>query len=472
MNKLLLGLIALMILSCSEKETFTYFGGEIVNPKEDKVYLLFKDAKIDSSSLDENNRFHFKLNEFTEGVYSFSHGNELQYIILENEDSLLLRLNTLEFDESLMFTGQGAVKNNFLIDMWLLQEDEGYLMKKFYNANPEVFVRKMDSIRSMKIDEYEQMVAETDLSPLAKHVTKASIDLPHFTYKERYASEHKYRLGLEELPKVPAGYYEHREKVNINDEQLADLGLYFDYLSVYLDQLTRDRCKSKCGLPGGKLKVYHYSTHRLNLIDSLITLPHLRSSFMERTAIKYFQYDHNEESNRDFIAFYKDLNNGEISPDLNRMHNAVANLRSGNAIPPLKLYDQKGDKHIIDSTWFDKKTVFYLWTSMEKRHARKTLRHVQQLKKAYPEFQFISINLDASHDEWLNSMNEFGLEGDLHMRAPGMRYIIKHFAYLHLDRMVVVNEEGKVIEGFGNIYNTAPLKYSRVHEKLANMKKI
>ena len=36
----------------------------------------------------------------------------------------MLRLNTFDFDESLVYTGKGAKENNFLMDIYLLNEEE------------------------------------------------------------------------------------------------------------------------------------------------------------------------------------------------------------------------------------------------------------------------------------------------------------------------------------------------------------
>lgn len=467
MKKLLLAFVVLLTINCNKTEEITYFGGEIVNPKDDYVYLHFEDEVLDSASLDDQNRFHFKLNHPKEGLYRFFHGREYQYIILENGDSLMLRLNTLEFDESLIFSGLGAEKNNFLLDMWLLEEDENYLMKRLYRAVPEVFLRKADSIRDMKLEEYTKLLDEADLSPLAEHITKATIDYPYYTTKEYYASEHKFWLGLENKPKLPDNFYNHREHIDLNDNSLVHLISYFTYLNAYFDRLTNDKCQGECSI-GGKWSAYHYATHKLNLVDSLITQDKLRSLLFERTAIKYFQYDHDPENNENFITFYRKLTNGQNSSDIDMVYQAINNLRMGANFPVMELYDKQGAKHSLDSAWFDKKTVFYIWNSDQKGHARNTIHHMRKMADKFPEYQFIGINLDPDQQTWLNTMSELGIEGDSQLRAPDMKYIIKRFGYLRLNRMVVVDINGKVIEGFGDIYNLTPLEYHNKTQKLAN----
>ncbi|WP_224490588.1 TlpA family protein disulfide reductase [Robertkochia flava] len=465
MKKFLLVLVGLLMYSCDQADPVTYFGGEIVNPKDDYVYLFYEEVQLDSASLDDQNRFHFSLNNPEEGVYKFFHGREYQYILLEAQDSLMLRLNTMEFDESLIFSGIGSEKNNFMIDMFLLKEDEKNLVDNFYKASPEIFVKKLDSMRAMKVVEYEELLSETDLSPLAKHVTKATIDFPYYTNKEYYTDMHKYWLGLKEKPELPESFYNHRMQVDINDKSLAHLEAYSNYVNAYLDRLTKDNCRGACQI-GGKWSPYHYGTHKLHLVDSLISLGNLRSKLFETTAFKYFQYDHQEETNKKFITLYKKLTSGNSSADIDMVYQAVNNLRKGATFPVLELYDKKGEKHRLDSSWYDQKTVFYTWHSDRKMLAREKIQHMTEMASKYPEFQFIGINLDPDHQTWLNTMNELGVSDKNQLRAPDMEYIVKRFAYLRLNRMVVVDKDGKVIEGFGNIYNFAPIEYNKVASKL------
>src|SRR5690554_6616939 len=84
-----------------------YFVGEIINTKSEWV-LLYKDGElIDSIPLDEKNRFFVKDDSLPVNLYSFQHEPEYQYVYFDQNDSLMLRLNTHDFDGSLVFCGRG-----------------------------------------------------------------------------------------------------------------------------------------------------------------------------------------------------------------------------------------------------------------------------------------------------------------------------------------------------------------------------
>lgn len=108
---LIFTLLCISLLSCNNTQTGcgeAYFGGEIINPNSDYLVLYDNTAPIDTIYLDENNRFSRKVENLNSGLHSFIHGGEYQIMVLEPNDSILLRLNTLDFDESIVYTGKGS----------------------------------------------------------------------------------------------------------------------------------------------------------------------------------------------------------------------------------------------------------------------------------------------------------------------------------------------------------------------------
>ena len=117
-------IVTLMLFSCKKdnKEVaanYAYFGGEIINPYNNYIVLSKGDVVIDTIQLNAKNRFLYKIENLDPGLYTYHHGGEIQMVLLEPQDSLLLRLNTLEFDESLVYSGFGDKKNNYLIEEFL-----------------------------------------------------------------------------------------------------------------------------------------------------------------------------------------------------------------------------------------------------------------------------------------------------------------------------------------------------------------
>ncbi len=152
-------LVTLSLLGCNTTNNnscgYAFVGGEIVNPINDHLVLYDNIAPIDTLYLDDDNRFSFEIESLNPGLHSLVHGGEYQVILLEANDSLMLRLNTLDFDESLVFTGVGAKKNNYLINLSNTLESESQQVYKFSKSKPDVFLTSIDSLKNEKINRLE-----------------------------------------------------------------------------------------------------------------------------------------------------------------------------------------------------------------------------------------------------------------------------------------------------------------------------
>lgn len=85
-------------------------GGDIINPSNNYVVLYDTQNNIDTLYLNANNRFFHHFTTFKPGIHSFVHGGKHQTILLEANDSIMMHINTHDFDESIVYNGIGAKK--------------------------------------------------------------------------------------------------------------------------------------------------------------------------------------------------------------------------------------------------------------------------------------------------------------------------------------------------------------------------
>ena len=152
----------MFVIGCNTKAPCksTYFGGKIINPKSDYVVLYKNIIPLDTFFLDKNNSFLGEILSLHEGLYNFKHGNEEQYIYLNPKDSLLIRLNTWKFDETLVFSGIGAERNNLLIDSFLESEKDKKVFNKYYDLSPSEFNSKIIQAEKVKLNRYDDYVSK------------------------------------------------------------------------------------------------------------------------------------------------------------------------------------------------------------------------------------------------------------------------------------------------------------------------
>ncbi len=148
--RLLILFFVFSFISCKNDNQNIFFGGKILNKSADKIILNKDDNIISESLIDENGFFQMKLDSINSGLYNFFLQPEFQYVILEKNDSIYIRLNSLDFDESLVFMGNGASKNNFLMDVFLSFEKNEDILNKSFNESFGNYLKKVDSVLSVQ----------------------------------------------------------------------------------------------------------------------------------------------------------------------------------------------------------------------------------------------------------------------------------------------------------------------------------
>ena len=229
------------LLGCNSNDNScgqAYFGGEIINPNNDFLVLYDNTAAIDTLYLDENNRFSINIESLNSGLHSFVHGGERQSVIIEPNDSILLRLNTIDFDESLVFTGRGAKKNNYLINLFNTLESEYNTIYKLSKLESKQFEQEIDSLRLYKLNKLNSFIEKYPNSELFNKIAKASIDLNYYNYKELYPFRYYGNYKLSNHNSLSKDFYAFRNTVNYNDEDLKDYYPYYFFLFNHFNNLA------------------------------------------------------------------------------------------------------------------------------------------------------------------------------------------------------------------------------------------
>ena len=74
------------------------------------------------------------------------HLPENQMVLIEAGDSIWSRANMTDFNASLVFSGRGSAKNNYLMDTFLSIENEISFLSSKYASNSETFSNIIDSL--------------------------------------------------------------------------------------------------------------------------------------------------------------------------------------------------------------------------------------------------------------------------------------------------------------------------------------
>ena len=475
MKRILLYLILVFLASCSTKQESNeavYFAGEIVNPTSDYIVLYREDVVVDSAKLNEDNRFSFSLKNIEEGLHHFKHEPELQYIYLEKGDSLIIRLNTVAFDESLVFSGSNEEVNNFLLEMFLNYEDEEQLIYDYYKLKPDAFSRKIDSLRNLKLNELKSLGGPDNISTRALKMAKASIDYNTYVYKEKYPFIHKKMSGDETIHKLDASFYSYRKNLELNDKELTFFRPYYNYVNNRFGNLSYMTCAQNCGMEKllSSKDHLHLNKHKLELIDSLVKEDGLRNNLFRNVAMDYLLKVHEADTESDkFISSFHNLSMNKVHVrEIDGLYKNIKALQPNRAIPRLLVQNTHGDTVNIREISKSKQTVFYFWTGNQKRHLRNLLRQVEKLKLENSKQQFVGINLRTPKEKWVSMIDEHAIDNKYQYRSANFDEIQETLIIDNLSKSVITNDT-LIVDAFSNIFDEKGHKKHK-HKKALMLK--
>lgn len=459
MTRLLLSLSLLAVVACATKSgecPSITLNGEIVNPTSDYVVLYKDDMVMDSAKLDQDHRFVFNLQGIEEGLYHFEHSPELQYVYLQEGDSIVIRLNTMEFDESLVFSGQGSAINNFLVEMFLVNEDEEPLIYNYYKLDPDTFGHKIDSLRAMKIELLEDFVEENELAGGVFTMAKASIDYSSYIYKEKYPFYHKKKTGEEIIHDLPESFYVYRDDLDLNNRDLAYFRPYFDFMKYHFGNLSYTTCMEDCGMEKGEIMGHlHFNKHKLKLVDSLVQETELRDILFRNIAMDYLLTEHKyNEDCQIFIEKFESLSSNEDhKEEITMLYTGIKKLQPNETLPDLTLRDTNNNEVSLREISRKRNTVFYFWTPTQKRHLRNVIQHITKLEKKYPKHSFVGISLKSTHPQWISMLDEHGLDKSYQFRGDDFREIQMNMIVDGLNKCVIAKDT-LIVDAFANLYKS------------------
>ena len=447
--------IAFTLISCGKDSCkYAIIGGEIINKNTDYVVLFDSEELIDTIKLDGNNRFSYKIEGLNPGFFTFRHGGEIQMILLEPGDSLMFRLNTYDFDESLVYTGKGAKKNNYLINDFLKSEKEEKQVFKFCQLPPDAFTNQIDSIRARKNKNLKQYQEKHNTSELFNKIAQANIDYDYYSSKEVYPFVHYGRNKKKIIEALPADFYDYRKNINYNDDFFKDYFNYTSFLKRSFNNIALETHVKHTKSP------YHiwtnscYNLDKMEAIDSLVHNGEIKNELLYYYVMKFLSKNRKTEHNEKIIDYFLSKSTNNKNNDLIVAYSTSINkLKPGESFPDVHVRNLKNNIININSI-IDKPTVVYFWSHLYKDYFETSHKRVKELIIKYPDVEFLSVNIDDyTKERWVTTIKnkKHALKHEYILETP--EESIKKLAVYPLTKVILVSKEHKIVNGHANMFS-------------------
>lgn len=456
LNTLLLYSSSIIALFCSCNKEFkgdnytAYFGGEVTNPTN--PYILFcKDSEvIDSVKIDARNRFFIKFDSLAPGLYSFKNEPEYQYVYFDKNDSIMVRINAKDFDNSIIFCGRGDQKNNFLMEMYMKNEEDRSKLFDIYDYGIEKFTATIDSAYASKKKFYTTKKEAVKWSDDFDTYAKAALNFQHYSKKEIYPMVHEMRTGEDVLEKLPESFYAYRKEIDYNDAKLSNYSPFVNYLSYMLNNVATIHYHNHYSPLDLALRT---NINKLNIADTLIKNKTVKNTVLNNIAFTYLLEDQNMVNNQKFLeTYHKYSTDRSKKNEILKIGNAIQLLKVGNTLPKVELVNSN-DKLIFSNDFPKKKTVIFFWSDKLSSHMLAVHKKIQAFRAKHPEYEFIGVNLDKDQTIWKTQLRKLDTNGIFEVRCTNFEDLKANWAIMKVHRTIVLDEKGNIKNAFTNVFD-------------------
>ncbi|HEA28815.1 MAG TPA: hypothetical protein ENH91_02265 [Leeuwenhoekiella sp.] len=450
-------LLISMLLSCTEvskkAQHGTWFGGQIINPIGNSVILRKGNAIIAEAKLKANNRFLLEIPDFKPGLYEFLH-KERQLVYLTAGDSVILRANTLEFDESLTFSGFGAAKNNFMIDLFLMNERENEQMARnaVYHESPQLFAHYLDSLQGIRNKRWQTFKKMQEAPDDFTKVAKAIINYDIYARKEVYPLTNFVPSKMQLLAQIPDDFYAYRSTISFDEEDLLPLYSYQRFLFNYFNQAAfREYGKQT---PYDPHSLIHNSIE-LKLIDSTVSNHAIKSFLLTRCIRNYLSNSNDEEGNEQIYERYmKFIPSSTDKKVIEELYKRNQNLEAGKRVPQEKVVDAELHEHSLRAL-ITKPTILYFWSSENRDHMIRAHNKARKLRERYPQYNILDLNIDIDRDVWLQTLENKGFEKQYSYQFKDQIDELRtDFSINNIVKTVVLDKNGLILNAHANMFSS------------------
>ena len=445
-------ILASTLISCKDgfmgENHVAYFGGEIENPKNNFVVFMKNDKVVDTFYLDKNNRFFHKFDSLTPGLYSFKHDPEYQYVFFDKNDSLMIRLNSNDFDNTLMFCGRGDEKNNFMMELFLKDMNLKNNLFDIYEKPEKIFSKYIDSSNQNIKNLYKKRKSFIKWSKEFDEVAKANIVLNYAYKKEVFPIVHEFKTGENIKTKLPKTYYNYRKKIDINESNLLYYSPFINYMTSMLNNIVLT--ESKGNLDDMSLE---NNIKKLEIVDTLVKNRHVKNLVINNVANMYLLSDQCSVNNGKFFNLYsKMVSDEKMKSKIMKTASNIQKLRNNNVLPKVNLLDMNNQPVDLNKL-ITKKAIIYFWTKQSDSHSFYSHKKIDELKAKYSNIQFIAININNSYEDWLKEIKDKNYSNSIELRATDFKELQNNWVINKVYRTMIINKNGTINNAFVSLFD-------------------
>lgn len=431
MIKKIISLFLIILIIGCKSEYKTFISGKIIKPTNNEIQLLKDEKVIKNININNEGIFSTSIDNLNDGLYNFIHLPEFQYLIINKGDSLVLRLNSLDFDESLVFSGKGASKNNYLIDVFLEHEKDEDYVKNNYKSSRVIFKNIIDSLLKKKIKHYSGYNFKSNF--ISDLIINHAILIPLYSHIENYIIINKNNHS-----KNIQYFNKYRNEIKLNINELSHFKPYLDYITL---KSINESFSDKRG--------YDYNLNfnllRLNYIKNQISNKTIKTKLLRYIAYEYLLEEKLLINIDQFIyEFLKISDNENTNSEVSILYKNITLLQVGKKFPEIKLFNEN---KIVNGTEINvnNKNIYVFWSYYQNAHQVNLFSKINIFSDKYSNYYFNLININKDSLKWKNNYsNKFYNNRIKNFRAVNFESMSKKMILNNLNKVIITDNNGVI----------------------------
>lgn len=431
MIKKIISLFLIILIIGCKSEYKTFISGKIIKPTNNEIQLLKDEKVIKNININNEGIFSTSIDNLNDGLYNFIHLPEFQYLIINKGDSLVLRLNSLDFDESLVFSGKGASKNNYLIDVFLEHEKDEDYVKNNYKSSRVIFKNIIDSLLKKKIKHYSGYNFKSNF--ISDLIINHAILIPLYSHIENYIIINKNNHS-----KNIQYFNKYRNEIKLNINELSHFKPYLDYITL---KSINESFSDKRG--------YDYNLNfnllRLNYIKNQISNKTIKTKLLRYIAYEYLLEEKLLINIDQFIyEFLKISDNENTNSEVSILYKNITLLQVGKKFPEIKLFNEN---KIVNGTEINvnNKNIYVFWSYYQNAHQVNLFSKINIFSDKYSNYYYNLININKDSLKWKNNYsNKFYNNRIKNFRAVNFESMSKKMILNNLNKVIITDNNGVI----------------------------
>ena len=200
------------------------------------------------------------------------------------------------------------------------------------------------------------------------------------------------------------------------------------------------------------------------ITDKEISGKLLRNNLARAIAFEEILTFENHREHELFLQYYATINTSpSYLAEVLALHNDINRMEPNKPLPKIQL--QNAERKTVGSEVLSDGSpkVLYFWSQTQMNHYRNTLDRVERLQEKYPNIRFVGICIQPFNAlvDQIQKMMEINPEDQFAL--IDFEKASKAWVLTLLNKSIILNSRGLIVEGFGNFYD---MEFEKVLEGL------